>query len=107
MIACIRAEEQALISGLQSVPMPERHRLREMDTERAYEDWQLRLAFEPVEQIQKELEQHWNAYDEYLSWTDPDAALTWAQQEEKLRLQYTEGCLAWYDKWEEFHPQPS
>lgn len=107
MSACIRAEEQALISGLQSVPMPERHRLREMDTERAYEDWQLRLAFEPVEQVQEALEQHWNAYDEYLSWTDPDAALAWTQQEEELRLQYTERCLAWYDKWEEFHPQPS
>lgn len=107
MSACIRAEEQALISGLQSVPMPERHRLREMDTERAYEDWQLRLAFEPVEQIQEALEQHWNTYDEYLSWTDPKAALAWAQREEELRLQYTEGCLSWYDKWEEFHPQPS
>ncbi len=107
MSACIRAEEQALISGLQSVPMPERHRLREIDTERAYEDWQLRLAFEPVEQVQEALEQHWNTYDEYLSWTDPDAALAWAQREEELRLQYTEGCLAWYDKWEEFHPQPS
>ena len=107
MSACIRAEEQALISGLQSVPMPERHRLREMDTERAYEDWQLRLAFEPVEQVQEELEQHWNTYDEYLSWTDPDAALAWTHREEELCLQYTERCLAWYDKWEDFHSQPS
>ena len=107
MSACIRAEEQALISGLQSVPMPERHRLREIDTERAYEDWQLRLAFEPVEQVQEALEQHWNTYDEYVSWTDPDAALAWTQREEELRLQYTEHCLAWYDKWEEFHSQPS
>ena len=107
MSACIRAEEQALISGLQSVPMPERHRLREMDTERAYEDWQLRLAFEPVEQVQEELEQHWNTYDEYLSWTDPDAALSWTHREEELCLQYTERCLAWYDKWEDFHSLPS
>lgn len=107
MSACIRAEEQALISGLQSVPMPERHRLREMDTERAYEDWQLRLSLEPVEEIQAELEQHWNAYDEYLSWTDPDAALAWTHREEELCLQYTERCLAWYEKWEEFHPQSS
>ena len=27
MSACIRAEEQALISGLQSVPLPERHQM--------------------------------------------------------------------------------
>lgn len=107
MSACIRAEEQALISGLQSVPLPERHRLREPDTERAYEDWQLRLALEPVEALQAELEQHWNTYDEYLSWSDPEAALAWTCQEEALRLKYTECCLTWYEKWEEFHPQSS
>lgn len=107
MSACIRAEEQALISGLQSVPLPERHRLREPDTERAYEDWQLRLALEPLEALQAELEQHWNTYDEYLSWSDPEAALAWTCQEEALRLKYTECCLTWYEKWEEFHPQSS
>ena len=48
------------------MPLPERHRLREQDTERAYEDWQLRLSFEPVEQVQEALTQHWNTYDEYL-----------------------------------------
>lgn len=104
--ACIRAEEQALISGLQSVPLPERHRLREQDTERAYEDWQLRLSFEPVEQVQEALTQHWNTYDEYLSWTDPASASLWQETLDRLNEQYTAACLAWYDKWAEFHPEP-
>ena len=104
--ACIRAEEQALISGLQSVPLPERHRLREQDTERAYEDWQLRLSFEPVEQVQEALTQHWNTYDEYLSWTDPASASLWQETLDHLNEQYTAACLAWYDKWAEFHPEP-
>ena len=104
--ACIRAEEQALISGLQSVPLPERHRLREQDTEHAYEDWQLRLSFEPVEQMQEALTQHWNTYDEYLSWTDPASASLWQETLDRLNEQYTAACLAWYDKWAEFHPEP-
>ena len=104
--ACIRAEEQALIRGLQSVPLPERHRLREQDTEHAYEDWQLRLSFEPVEQMQEALTQHWNTYDEYLSWTDPASASLWQETLDRLNEQYTAACLAWYDKWAEFHPEP-
>ena len=104
--ACIRAEEQALISGLQSVPLPERHRLREQDTEHAYEDWQLRLSFEPVEQVQEALTQHWNTYDEYLSWTDPASSSLWQETLDHLNEQYTAACLAWYDKWAEFHPEP-
>lgn len=104
--AYIRAEEQALISGLQSVPLPERHRLREQDTERAYEDWQLRLSFEPVEQVREALTQHWNTYDEYLPWTDPASASLWQETLDRLNEQYTAACLAWYDKWAEFHPEP-
>lgn len=88
------------------MPLPERHRLREQDTEHAYEDWQLRLSFEPVEQVQEALTQHWNTYDEYLSWTDPASASLWQETLDRLNEQYTAVCLAWYDKWAEFHPEP-
>lgn len=81
-------------------------RLREQDTERAYEDWQLRLSFEPVEQVQEALTQHWNTYDEYLSWTDPASASLWQETLDRLNEQYTAACLVWYDKWAEFHPEP-
>ena len=106
LAASLRAEEQALLSGLQSVPMPERHRLREYSTEQSYEDWQLRLLTEPMEQTRMELEQFWNARDEIQEWTDPAYAEDCLLKETALTDAYTKCCLAWYDKWAEFHPEP-
>ena len=106
LAASLRAEEQALLSGLQSVPMPERHRLREYSTEQSYEDWQLRLLTEPMEQTRMELEQFWNARDEIQEWTDPAYAEDCLLKETVLTDAYTKCCLAWYDKWAEFHPEP-
>lgn len=106
LAASLRAEEQALLSGLQSVPMPERHRLREYSTEQSYEDWQLRLMTEPMEQTRMDLEQFWNARDEIQEWTDPAYAEECLAQETILTDAYTKCCLAWYDKWAEFHPEP-
>ena len=106
LAASLRAEEQALLSGLQSVPMPERHRLREYSTEQSYEDWQLRLMTEPMEQTRMDLEQFWNARDEIQEWTDPAYAEECLAQETILTDAYTKCCLAWYGKWAEFHPEP-
>ena len=106
LAASLRAEEQALLSGLQSVPMPERHHLREYSTEQSYEDWQLRLLTEPMEQTRMELEQFWNARDEIQEWTDPAYAEDCLLKETALTDAYTKCCLAWYDKWAEFHPEP-
>ena len=106
LAASLRAEEQALLSGLQSVPMPERHRLKEYSTEQSYEDWQLRLLTEPMEQTRMELEQFWNTRDEIQEWTDPAYAEECLAQETILTDAYTKCCLAWYDKWAEFHPEP-
>ena len=44
-----KAEEQALIEGLKAVPRAERHRLREIPEEEAYDQWRLRLAAEAIE----------------------------------------------------------
>ena len=49
MAARIKAEEQALIEGLKAVPRAERHRLREIPEEEAYDQWRLRLAAEAIE----------------------------------------------------------
>ena len=106
LAASLRAEEQALLSGLQRGPMPERHRLREYSTEQSYEDWQLRLMTEPMEQTRMDLEQFWNARDEIQEWTDPAYAEECLAQETILTDAYTKCCLAWYDKWAEFHPEP-
>lgn len=47
--AQIKAEEQALIAGMRSVPKAERHRLKEIPAEEAYADWKMRLAKEQLE----------------------------------------------------------
>ena len=49
LAARIKAEEQALIEGLKAVPRAERHRLREIPQEEAYDQWRLRLAAEAIE----------------------------------------------------------
>lgn len=60
--AMIRTQEQAMIAGLAAVPNKERHETRQMTTEEAYIDWQLRLAAEPVLKAQEEVEILWNRY---------------------------------------------
>lgn len=47
--ALISAEDQAMVEGLRAVPKPERHRLKEQNTELAYVDWRRALAAEPIE----------------------------------------------------------
>ncbi len=58
LAARIKAEEQALIEGLKAVPRAERHRLREIPEEEAYEQWRLRLAAEAIEMLQSVQKQY-------------------------------------------------
>lgn len=101
--ARIRAEQQALISGLQNVPKAERHQLKEPSTELAYKEWQMRLAAEPLEQIQKKLENFLDSYDLQRDWEEASYREELRSREEKLYGEYTDCCLAWYEKWMEFH----
>ncbi len=56
MAARIQAEDQALVDSLRAVPKAERHRLREISTEEAYEDWRLRPVRERMEEAGERLE---------------------------------------------------
>ena len=103
--ARIRAEEQALISGLQNVPKAERHRLREIPEDVAYKDWQMRLAAEPIEQARFQLETFLDTYDPERDWEDTSYGEDFRYTKETLLEKYTESCLNWYDLWLEFHPQ--
>lgn len=105
--AQLKAEEQALISGLKNVPKAEHHRLREIPTEIAYQDWQMRLSMEPIEEIRNQLELLALSYDAFQAWENKEYAAQYAQREEKLQEQYTALCLSWYEKWLQFHPEPS
>ncbi|MCD8361815.1 MAG: ATP-binding cassette domain-containing protein [Lachnospiraceae bacterium] len=104
--AALRAEDQALLSGLKSVPKKERHESHPLTTEQAYEDWQLRLAEAPLGEIRAQLAELWEGRDLLQEWTDPACAREWNAREADLNSIYTERCLAWYEKWAEFHPNP-
>lgn len=85
--ALMEAENQALVAGLRAVPKPERHRLKEINTEEAYIDWRLRLAAEPVEAAREEVDRQLLIWDE-----------------EKLARaidNWTYECLKWYDVYTE------
>lgn len=105
MPARIRAEEQALLSGLQNVPKAERHQLKEIPTELAYQDWQMHLVLEPLEQIQNELESFLMSYDLQKDWEESSYGEKREKEEKELYRRYTECCLDWYEKWLEFHPE--
>ena len=53
--ARIKAEDQALIAGIQAVPKAERHLLREIPEQEAYADWQMAATQELAEKQYEEL----------------------------------------------------
>ena len=81
--ALMEAENQALVAGLRAVPKPERHGLKEINTEEAYIDWRLRLAAEPVEAAREEVDRQLLIWDE--------------EKLEEAVDNWTYECLKWYD----------
>lgn len=81
--ALMEAENQALVAGLRAVPKPERHRIKEINTEEAYIDWRLRLAAEPVEAAREEVDRQLLIWDE--------------EKLEEAVDNWTYECLKWYD----------
>ena len=125
--ARIKAEEQALIAGLRAVPKAERHRLREIGTEEAYQDWRLRLAGEAMEEARRQVEilwekkQQWEEEKLLRVWDFAEGLQEnsgdWGNEgrgsgmdtgeypgEEALWLamdRWTDACLEWYQNTEE------
>ena len=121
LAARIKAEEQALIEGLKAVPRAERHRLREIPEEEAYEQWRLRLAAEAIENAAERAEaiyqqilekngnreewelEHWDQWLNEIADKNEDAACGEKQEkqaEEELSAfteQYENAQSAWTD----------
>ena len=131
--ARIRAEEQALIEGLKAVPRAERHRLREIPEEEAYDQWRLRLAAEAMEIAAEQAEvvrqqilektgkreewelEHWGEWsdaenvqscDENRTDGSDQGFFALAEKYDDAQSCWTKACLFWYDIWQESHPQP-
>ena len=108
--AAIDARDAALIEGMRAVPRPERHRLREMDTEEAYDEWRLRLAKSAMDAAAVKAGKAWEQWQEgrtsyersleYFQNGDrdrEDALLAFALEYEAAAGQWQEKCCEWYD----------
>lgn len=117
LAAQIQAEEQALLADLQAVPKAERHRLREISTESAYQDWKMRLVLErlePAEEAYAALEEKcrflqssWKNSEEYWKELLPQKAENVLEKSESKRAdrqqEYEALCRQRDAAWEEWH----
>lgn len=112
--ARIKAEEQALIAGMRAVPKAERHRLKEIGTEEAYDDWRMREVGEKLRSAEthveclaekicgmKECRRNQEAYWLGLVW-EAEGEYLQAEMEFQEALDLWQlYCLEWYDQWSE------
>jgi ATP-binding cassette subfamily F protein 3 len=109
--ARIQAEEQALIAGLKAVPRAERHRLREIPTEEAYDQWRLKMAEDAMNEAAGQAEEQMNLWEENRLkrlWEQPVSALEVQPLEDIAPLweRWHQACMDWYEIWSELHPEP-
>jgi hypothetical protein len=102
--AMMRAQDQALVEGLRAVPKGERRFVREISTEEAYLDWQLRLRTEQMQESREQVERLSSRRDELLGqmlWSEElDGVFEELRQAEET---WTEKCLAWMEIFEEIY----
>ena len=108
-----------MIEGLRAVPKPERHRLREIDTEEAYDEWRLRLAGEAMAAAGKAAREAWEKWQASLtaykegpdifeggnSEAETEIHLKKAEYEAAAK-KWQELCCGWFDVYCEVTIQP-
>ncbi|MBQ0001169.1 MAG: ABC-F family ATP-binding cassette domain-containing protein [Clostridiales bacterium] len=101
--AILRAEDQALVAGLKAVPKGEKRYVKEMSSDEAYLDWQLRLRGEQLEESRRQVEVLSEKYEELLE------QMLWSEELESVEKAlseacdlWTEKCLDWMEMWQEF-----
>lgn len=118
--AILRAEDQALVAGLRAVPKGEKRYTKEISSDQAYLEWQLRLRGEPMLAAQQKVEMlcrekelmgstsFWNGAfpeTEQEFWQMEEDWIRKLQElEQKIQEEeaiWTEKCLEWMEIWEE------
>ena len=102
-------ENTRLVEALKEVPEKTRMQSARFSTEQSYTDWQLSLAAEQLTKAQRALEQFLEQ-PVTLPEKQSDSVLTawqeaecrWQEEYEPLQQRYTEACLLWYEKWQEY-----
>lgn len=108
--ASIDAADAALIEGLRAVPKPERHRLREIDTEEAYDEWRLRLAGEAMAAAGEAAREAWEKWQASLAaYREGPDIFEGGNRESEADIQlkkaayeaaagkWQESCCGWFD----------
>ncbi|MDO4295421.1 MAG: ABC-F family ATP-binding cassette domain-containing protein [bacterium] len=100
LAAQIQAEEQALLAGIRAVPKAEVHRLREISSEEAYQDWLLRPAVEQLEICKSRVEELEallceQEEEEWKCFALGQEELAVKERGERLRKAYEESLRAW------------
>lgn len=111
--AQIQAEDQALVESLHAVPRAERHCLREMDTEAAYEDWRLQPVRERMEAAgecyEKRLRQaeewrrKWQESREFWKWVTGEKEKSGQQGQDESEREYRAWQSEVREAWEQWH----
>ncbi|HIX72336.1 MAG TPA: ATP-binding cassette domain-containing protein, partial [Candidatus Anaerobutyricum stercoripullorum] len=105
----VAVENTRLVEALKEVPEKTRMQSARFSTEQSYTDWQLSLAAEQLAKAQRALEQF---LDQPVTFPEKqsDSVLTawqeaerrWQEKYAPLQQRYTEACLLWYEKWQEY-----
>lgn len=110
----VAVENTRLLQELQEVPEKTRMQSARFSTEQSFADWQLELAKEQLLQAQKKIEDFLKSsmMEEKKEWKREEGQnilQQWEmyckdrrQQYEKYLEDYTEKCLIWYEKWENY-----
>lgn len=123
--AQVQAEDEALIASLRAVPRAERHRVREISTKEAYEDWRLRPVREQMEEAaerygrkQGEAAEAWKRWKESSRFwelaaggeaglPEPEKGHVCLEKETQEAWEaWHECCMQWLDAWEEALEDP-
>lgn len=99
------ARDAAMIADLRAVPEAERHRLREIGTQEAYEDWQMRLAREDMEECRVRAEALWNKRCALYEAMDLEAMEEAQRLYEEASARWQDACMHWYDIYLETEPR--
>ena len=112
--ASMDAHQASLVEGLKAVPKPEHHRLREIDTEEAYDEWRLRLAAEAMTEAAGRTQEAWEQWQaQQQAWEQSEEIFfpedgrdmteirRCAARYEDLSRQWQETCCQWYDIYRE------
>ena len=102
MMGMVNSEEQRLIEGLRAVPEKEKGMLREIKTEDAYRDWQLRLASEDLKEAENRIQLLIEERESIFAPCEEEFWSVYEKAEQQITAameKWTAACINWAEKY--------